>query len=364
MARPEHVPSPRTAERPVLAVSMGDPGGIGPETIAAAMAPPVAPALEGVRFVVHGSARAMHDAAEALGVAPYWWRVERGSPLLDAAREQRVVLVDSDGWAESRGVRIGAIGFERRPTKAGGELSFRWVEDAIAHAKEDGGAHAIVTGPISKEAWSLAGRKRWPGHTELLADRFGAKRVAMMFDGPDLRVALATAHVPLMDVRDVLTIGRVHEAIDLGAAGCRMLGVADPRIAVCGLNPHAGEHGLMGDEEERLIEPAIGLARDQGLRVEGPLPGDTVFGRAAGGEFDLVVAMYHDQGLIPVKLLARDRSVNVTVGLPVVRTSPDHGTAFDIAGRGIADPGSTRAAMELAARVARGGASASNEPRP
>ena len=361
MARPEHIPEPRHADRPVLSVSMGDPGGIGPEIIAAALAPPVSPSLEGVRFVVHGSGRAMHAAAESLGVDPFWWRVERGSGLLDSAREQRVVLVDADAWASSRGAAVGAGGFERRPTKLGGELSFRWVEDAIASAGRDGGAHAIVTGPISKEAWSMAGRGRWPGHTELLAERFGVKRAAMMFEGPDLRVVLATAHVPLMDLRDVLTIGRVHEAIDLGAAGCRMLGVADPRIAVCGLNPHAGEHGLLGDEEGRLIEPAIELARAHGLRVEGPLPGDTVFGRAAGGEFDLVVAMYHDQGLIPVKLLARDRSVNVTVGLPVVRTSPDHGTAFDIAGRGLADAGSMRAALELAARVVRGAAS---EPGP
>jgi 4-hydroxythreonine-4-phosphate dehydrogenase len=213
----------------------------------------------------------------------------------------------------------------------------------------------MVTGPISKHAWHLAGplagRGRFPGHTEMLQSRYHAKRVVMMFRAPKFCVSLATAHVPLMDVRDVMTIGRVYDAIDLGAEGCRRLGIAEPRIAVCGLNPHAGEAGLMGDEESRLIEPAIQVAVEQGLRVRGPFPGDTIFGRALAGEFDLVVAMYHDQGLIPVKLLDRDASVNITMGLPTVRTSPDHGTAFDIAGKGRAEAGSMIAAIDTAVRM-------------
>ncbi|MEM0983582.1 MAG: 4-hydroxythreonine-4-phosphate dehydrogenase PdxA [Planctomycetota bacterium] len=357
MAKPPRVTIPDRVERPVLAVSMGDPGGIGPEILCQALGGPSNAKLFGTRFVVHGSGEAMHRAADAVGVEPFWWRVERGSDLLAAAMEQRVVLIDSDPWASGRGLMDPARRFEHGDTKQQGELSFRWVEDAIAQAKlpadDPRRAHAIVTGPISKAAWAMAGHQRWPGHTELLADRFNAKRVAMLFEGPSLRVVLATIHMPLMDVRDVLTIGRVYDAIDLGAQGCRMMGLADPRLAVCGLNPHAGEGGLLGDEEERLIAPAIDLARGHGMRVEGPFPGDTVFNRAVAGEFDLVVAMYHDQGLIPVKLLARDRSVNTTVGLPVARTSPDHGTAFDIAGRGVADAGSMRASLELAAACVR-----------
>jgi 4-hydroxythreonine-4-phosphate dehydrogenase len=174
----------------------------------------------------------------------------------------------------------------------------------------------------------------------------------MMFSSPRLRVALATAHLPLMDVRNVLTIGKVYDPIDLGHQFCRQLGIAKPRIAVTGLNPHAGENGMFGDEETRIIRPAIDAARRVGIDAHGPFPGDTVFIAAAAGDWDLVVAMYHDQGLIPVKYLGIDTGVNVTVGLPFVRTSVDHGTAFDLAGRGLADPRSLLAAIELAAKLA------------
>jgi 4-hydroxythreonine-4-phosphate dehydrogenase len=176
----------------------------------------------------------------------------------------------------------------------------------------------------------------------------------MMFDSPRLRVALATAHLPLMDVRNVLTIGRVYDPIDLGHEFCRQLGIAKPRIAVCGLNPHAGENGMFGDEDARIIRPAIDAARRIGIDAHGPFPADTIFIRAAAGDWDLVVAMYHDQGLIPVKLLGWDKAVNVTVGLPIVRTSPDHGTAFDIAGQGKASEGSMKAAIELAVKLSLG----------
>jgi 4-hydroxythreonine-4-phosphate dehydrogenase len=175
----------------------------------------------------------------------------------------------------------------------------------------------------------------------------------MMFCSPRLRVALATAHLPLMDVRNVLTIGKVFDPIDLGNQFCKQLGIERPRIAVCGLNPHAGENGLFGDEEQRIVRPAIDAAKHAGIQAHGPFPGDTVFISAAAGEWDLVVAMYHDQGLIPVKLLGWDKAVNVTVGLPIVRTSPDHGTAFDIAGQNRASEGSMKAAIELAVKVAR-----------
>jgi len=330
---------------------MGDPGGIGPEVIVKALADRGVRSL--ARFAVHGAADAMHDAAQAAGIQPFWWEARRGSALIETARSHDAVLIDDRDDERT--------GYAHAPNRLGGELSFRWVEDAIASARlpdaDPMRADAIVTGPISKEAWSLAGRGKYPGHTELLATRFGAKRHAMMFVGPSLRVVLVTAHLPLMDLRNTLTIGRIYDAIDLGHEACTRLGIARPRIAVCGLNPHAGEHGLLGDEEQRLITPAIRIAAEQGLDVQGPFPADTIFNAAVGApgrpaRFDLVVAMYHDQGLIPVKLLFRDESVNVTLGLPTVRTSPDHGTAFDIAGKNRADAGSIKAAIRLAVRMA------------
>lgn len=332
---------------------MGDPGGIGPEVVVKALADRGVRGL--ARFVIHGAADAMHEAAQAAGVEPFWWEARRGSALVETARSHEVVVIDDRDDDRT--------GYARAANRVAGELSFRWVEDAIASARLPEGdpmrADAIVTGPVSKEAWSLAGRGRYPGHTELLATRFGAKRHAMMFVGPRLRVVLASAHVPLMDLRNVLTIGRVYDAIDLGHDACIRLGIARPRVAVCGLNPHAGEQGLLGDEEERLIAPAIRIAAEQGMDVHGPFPADTIFNAAVGApgrpaRFDLVVAMYHDQGLIPVKLLFCDESVNVTLGLPMVRTSPDHGTAFDIAGKNRADAGSMKAAIRLAARMAQG----------
>jgi 4-hydroxythreonine-4-phosphate dehydrogenase len=217
---------------------------------------------------------------------------------------------------------------------------------------EPGRLDAVVTGPICKASWDLAGKGKYPGHTEMLAARTKARRAIMLFDSPRLRVALATVHVALMDIRNVLTIGRVYDPIDLGWRYCRGIGIENPRVAVCGLNPHAGEGGLFGDEEERLIEPAIRTAREQGIDVVGPLSGDTVFMEARDGKYDLVVAMYHDQGLIPVKLLAFESAVNVTLGLPIVRTSPDHGTAFGIVGRNFASAEPMKSAVRLAAKLA------------
>lgn len=176
----------------------------------------------------------------------------------------------------------------------------------------------------------------------------------MMFVSPKLNVVLATVHIPLMDIRNKLTIGCVFDPIELGHRACLSLGIAKPRVAVCGLNPHASENGQFGDEEQRVITPAIEMARDTGIDVHGPFPGDTVFNDAAAGRYDLVVAMYHDQGLIPVKLLCFDEAVNVTLGLPIVRTSVDHGTAFDIVGQNKANAGSMKAAIQLAAKLAAG----------
>lgn len=226
--------------------------------------------------------------------------------------------------------------------------------DAIVRAVDDarhGVVQAIATAPVNKAAFAAAGLE-WKGHTDLLAHLCEVDEVAMMFHSPRLRVVLATVHVPLSDVPRLLTRAMVLGTLRLAAKELPRFGVAAPRLAVAGLNPHAGEGGLMGREEIDVIAPAIAAARAEGLDVTGPLPADTVFGRAARGDFDCVLACYHDQGLIPVKLLAFGTAVNVTLGLPIVRTSPDHGTAFDIAGRGVADPGSLIEAVLLAAALA------------
>jgi len=211
---------------------------------------------------------------------------------------------------------------------------------------------AMATAPVNKEAFRLAGLP-WSGHTDLLAHLTNAPHVAMMFYSEALTVVLATVHIALAEVPRALTRESLEATIALTARELPRFGVAAPRIAVAGLNPHAGEHGLFGREEETVIAPAIAALRRLGVDVAGPFPGDTVFVRARRGEFDAVVACYHDQGLIPVKLVAFGEAVNVTLGLPIVRTSVDHGTAFDIAGTGVANPDSMIAAVRLAARLAR-----------
>jgi 4-hydroxythreonine-4-phosphate dehydrogenase len=341
--------------RPTLGISMGDPLGIGPEVIVKALADRAL--RKRARFVIYGFSGALQTAADRAAIDPFWWRIRRGADV--PASRPDVLLIDYEPDIESE-TPIGTV--TAKPTRTGGVASFRFVEDAIADARA-GTTDGIVTGPISKEAWALAGKGKYPGHTELLSTRFNAKRTRMMFVAPRLNVILATAHIPLMDIRNVLTIGCVHDTIDLGHQACEQLGIERPRIAVCGLNPHAGEAGILGDEEQRVIEPAIRLAREHDIRVEGPFPGDTIFRAAVRGQYDLVVAMYHDQGLIPVKLLAFDAAVNATVGLPSVRTSPDHGTAYDIAGRNVADPGSMRAAIELAIDLAVGRQTEAVSPR-
>jgi 4-hydroxythreonine-4-phosphate dehydrogenase len=348
--------------RPVLAVSMGDPSGIGPEIIVKALADRVL--RQRARYRVFGSSRAMDATARAAGITPYWWRIahDADAAMIGAALHHDVLVLDypefdvEPGSSEAEPARPG-------PSAAGGAASFRWVEDAIVAAKHPVNhpmhADAIVTAPISKTSWTMAGgaHKQFPGHTELLAHRLHAKRHGMLFVGPSLRVMLVTIHIPLMAVGPHLTTRRVLDAIELAAQSCREMGMVQPRIAVCGLNPHAGEGGILGDEDERVIRPAVAMAGEKGIDATGPWPADTLFLAAAApphgkGMYDCVVAMYHDQGLIPVKLLDREKAVNVTVGLPTVRTSPAHGTAFDIAGMNRADAGSMRAAVEVAIGMA------------
>lgn len=240
-----------------------------------------------------------------------------------------------------------------RVSAAAGRAACEAVTRAVRDAQA-GRVAAVATAPLSKEALAMAGLP-WRGHTDLLAELTGARHVAMMFYADTLRVVLATIHVPLAEVPGLLTPELLGEVIALAARELPRFGFARPRLALAGLNPHAGEHGLLGLEEQTTLEPAVRAARAAGIDVAGPFPADTLFVRAVAGEFDAVIACYHDQGLIPVKLVAFGRAVNVTLGLPIVRTSVDHGTAFDIAGQGKASPESMIQAVLLAATLARGG---------
>ena len=233
---------------------------------------------------------------------------------------------------------------------AAGHAAFQAIDRAVTDALA-GRIDALATGPIHKEGLALAGFE-WRGHTELLAHLTGAGEVAMMFHSAPLRVVLATIHVPLSAVPRLLTRARVEKTLALAASELPWFGVPRPRLALAGLNPHAGEGGLIGTEDRDVLAPAVAAARQRGIDVSGPLPADTVFRQAVDGRFDAVIACYHDQGLIPVKLVAFGKAVNVTLGLPIIRTSVDHGTAFDIAGHGVADPSSLIEAVRLAAWLA------------
>lgn len=340
------------SKRPLVGITMGDPAGIGAEVIVKALADPDIRGL--ARYRIYGLNELMSYAADLAEIDPYWWRIPHDSSRASFELVHEVVVLDYDEYS----ILGPAV---HRPTKQGGQASLRFLDDALASVMrprgDSEGLHAIVTGPISKLSWKLAGC-RFPDHTELLAHRTKSKRVTMMFVAPDLRVVLATVHVALMDIRNRFTIGRVFDAIDLGRQACLQLGLGEPRIAVCGLNPHASENGLFGDEESRVITPAIEMARQHGFDAQGPFPADTLFVPAMRRKYDLVVAMYHDQGLIPVKLLAFDDAVNVTLGLPILRTSPDHGTAFDIVGKNRASETSMKAAIRLAVVLAKGRAKA------
>ena len=325
---------------------MGDPAGVGPEAVVKALADPSLRAR--ARFVVLGMNEQLAYAADLAELDAYWWR----TPYAGVAKLPRggpdVTVVDYDQFSHPFSFLASGI---RGPSREGGKASVRFCLDAVEAAKR-GLVDAVVTAPIAKKSWHMAGY-RWPGHTELFAEKTGSKRHAMMFAGGPIRTALATVHVGLNSLWGTLKIGTVFHPIELlHEALVDWFDVPRPRIAVCGLNPHAGEGGQFGDEEERIIGPAIRMAVENGIDATGPYPADTVFLRHLKGEFDAVVAMYHDQGLIPAKLVGGGKSVNLTLGLPVVRTSPDHGTAFDIVGRNKADPAPMRSAIDMAVDLA------------
>lgn len=316
-----------------LAITMGDASGIGPEIVVKALKAGTE------RAVVFGSVVVMQDAVRRLGAE----LSIRPVATVDAADFQpgTIDVIETTG--------ITAPPPLGRVDAASGQAAFDTIVAAIAAAK-DGSVGGIVTAPINKEAMGLAGIK-YPGHTEILADYGGARRVAMMLANDEIRTVLVTIHTALRTAIEQADFDAQMVAIRLAHEGGQALGIAMPRVAVAGLNPHAGEGGLFGDEEIRIIAPAIAAARAEGIDASGPWPGDTVFMQARHGRFDVVVAQYHDQGLIPVKYLGLDKGVNITLGLPFVRTSPDHGTAFDIAGQGIADPASLQTALAYARRL-------------
>src|SRR3954453_1078975 len=327
-------------DRPTIAITLGDPAGIGPQVIVKALSDPIL--RHRARYIIYGMNELIAYAADLAEYDVFWWRDQSTGRLRSYPHD--VVVVDYDQYS-----MLGSA--IRTPSKMGGEASMRFCTDAIDSARKNL-VDAVVTAPIAKESWKLAGY-HFPGHTELFAQRTGARRFAMMFAGGPLKVVLATVHIGLNSLWGRLNIGAVFQPIELiHEALVNWFDIPKPRIAVAGVNPHASENGQFGDEEERLITPAITMAREQGIDATGPYPPDTVFLAARDGKFDAVVAMYHDQGLIPVKLLAFDQAVNLTLGLPIVRTSPDHGTAFDIVGRNRANPGSMRAAIELAVDLA------------
>ncbi|MEL7237463.1 MAG: 4-hydroxythreonine-4-phosphate dehydrogenase PdxA [Planctomycetota bacterium] len=319
---------------------MGDPAGIGPEVVVKALDD--AELRSKARFVVYGLNEQFAYAADLAELDTFWWRAPYHGRVQRYGHD--VVVVDYDHFSM-------LAGSTRGPSAEGGKASMRFCLDAIQAARA-GMVDAVVTAPIAKQSWHEAGY-RYPGHTELFAEKTGARNFAMMFAGGPIRVALATVHVGLNSLWGRLNIGAVYHPIELLHHALRdWFDIAEPHIAVCGLNPHAGENGAFGDEEERIIQPAMQMAQQNGVHCTGPYPADTVFMRAMRGEFDAVVAMYHDQGLIPVKMVAFDSSVNLTLGLPIVRTSPDHGTAFDIAGKNQANPGSMKAAIRMAIDLA------------
>lgn len=334
--------------KPLIGVTVGDPLGVGPEVVVKALQDPELRSR--ARFIILGLQDALELAADQAEIAPFWWREPfDGNPRVGTG----VLLADFDDLPALR------INGRRGPDELSGQASFRFVDAGIELLRSRA-IDALVTAPICKESWELA-RQRYRGHTDLLARRFDARRVTMAFVAGRLRVALASDHVPLFELRHQFTIGLVHQPIDLLDRALReWFGIERPHIGILGLNPHAGEGGLLGDEERRIIEPALTMARDSGLLVTGPLPPDTAFTPDVASRFDGLVAMYHDQGLIPVKLQAFHSAVNVTLGLPVIRTSPDHGTAFDIAGKNKANPGSMIQAIRLAIDLTL----ARSEPRP
>ena len=331
----------RAVSLPVLGLTMGDPAGIGPEVIAKALADKALTRL--CRPVIIGSRPVLERTIAWLKLP---LRVVEFLPANGLRLKPGQVAVADPLESPLPKFRVGAA------AAVTGAASIAFIKEAVELAQA-GSVGGIVTAPINKEAMNMAGY-HYPGHTELLADLTGTKEFGMMIVGGPLKIMFTTTHVAINALCPLLTTARIAKAIRLAHLGLtKYFGIAHPKIGVAALNPHAGEHGLFGDEEATSIAPAVKLARAAGIKASDPLPADTLFGKAARGDYDGVVAMYHDQGLIPLKLVAFGTCVNLTVGLPIIRTSVDHGTAYDIAGKGVAEHGSLLEAVKVAARLAK-----------
>lgn len=324
---------------PTLFVTVGDPAGVGPEVVCKALARLGKQAS--VRLVTVGTRAVLERAAEWVGAAIRW-------------RAYDPAMAEPGVEGEAELLEVPVPGVEGKPVgrldPLCGEAAYRYIEAAVERCRQGAGA-GVITAPINKAAVNAAGY-HFAGHTEILAHLLEVQGVAMLLATPKLRVAHVSTHCSLATAITRVRPERIVHVTRLLDDAVRRLGIADPRLAIAGLNPHAGEGGLFGDEEQRFIVPAVETLRVEGLSVTGPEPPDTVFQRAYGGRFDGVVAMYHDQGHIAVKMLGFSEGVNVTLGLPIVRTSVDHGTAFDIAGTGRADEGSMLAAIGMAVKLA------------
>jgi 4-hydroxythreonine-4-phosphate dehydrogenase len=326
-----------TMNAPLIAVTMGDPAGVGPEIVAKTFADP--DFRDENRALLVGDPKILERAAELLKLP---LRVNTVSEPEEAAFEPGTVDVLAVGELPED------LPFGELDARAG-DAAFRYLQRATQLASA-GRVEAVATAPLNKEAMHLAGHE-YPGHTEILAELTGTEDYAMMLVTDELKVIHVSTHVSLREAIERVRTDRELAVIRLAHASLRKLGVENPKVAVAGLNPHAGENGLFGTEDLEYIAPAVEEAKEEGIEASGPWPPDTVLMRARRGEFDVVVVQYHDQGHIPVKLMGFDTGVNVTVGLPFFRTSVDHGTAFDIAGSGKADHASLRAALDLARKL-------------
>ena len=327
-------------EKPLVVITMGDPSGVGPEVIVRALANPEISGL--CRPLVLGDPAAMKRALTITGV-PQKLELVAGGGLPVDFPEGFIYLRPLSNLTDAD-IEFG------RPSREAGDAVFHYIKEAVRLCLA-GEASAMATAPISKEALNRAGHK-YPGHTELLAELTGAGDYVMMLAGDKLRVSLVTIHEALAAVPGLVTFDRVLSTIRITNRDLHRYFKRNPRLAVLALNPHCGEGGLFGMEEECVIKPAVDAARKEGIDAIGPLSADTLFHFAANGKYDAVVCMYHDQGLIPLKLLHFDDGVNVTLGLPIIRTSVDHGTAYNLAGTGTASAASMIAAIRMAARMA------------
>lgn len=328
-------------DRPVIAITMGDPCGIGPEIIVKALSHTAVTDI--CRPVVIGDVRRLSTAAHLCGLAPTIFKVT--SVAQAATNDDRSIINVIDPDIVAPDLAWGVV------CAAAGDAAYQYIAIA-AHLALSGEVGAICTAPLNKEALHAAGHL-YPGHTELLAHLTGTDEVSMMLEAPGLRVVHVTTHIGILDAIERIDAALIERTIRRANDALHRSGIASPRLAVCGINPHAGENGLFGrGEEATKIDPAIAQVRSEGIDAVGPLPADTLFFRARRGEFDCVVAMYHDQGHGPVKVLGLEAGVNITLGLPVIRTSVDHGTAFDIAGAGVADERSMIEALKQAVALA------------